>query len=235
MADFFYHVLHKLGYTHPVHPPITHLPVGLIIGGLIFSLGAIIFKRPPLAQTARYCFILALLFLPVAALAGIADWQHFYGGAWLFPVIMKLILTAILLVLLGITVWCTTRKSSETKNPLVLYFLCAVAVSGIGFFGGELVYGNKTKPGLPDNELALEGAAFFQERCAMCHNSDSIETKIGPGLKGLFQREKLPVSERPVSEDNVRRQLKTPAAAMPSFADLKKEKVSALVAYLKTL
>lgn len=84
--------------------------------------------------------------------------------------------------------------------------------------------------------LAREGARLFNEKaCADCHYADRIDTKIGPGFKELFKRDKLPVSGRAVTEENVRRQLKTPFRAMPPFAALSEEEVKALLAFLKTL
>ena len=47
--------------------------------------------------------------------------------------------------------------------------------------------------------------------------------------------EKLPVSGRIVSEENVRRQLSTPYKDMPDYADLSEDEVRALVAYLETI
>ncbi len=81
------------------------------------------------------------------------------------------------------------------------------------------------------------GAALFEVKgCSQCHYTDSRETKMGPGLEGLFDRERLPVSNRPVSEENIRRQLSTPYQAMPSFKDrLSEEEVGILLGYLKRL
>jgi mono/diheme cytochrome c family protein len=83
--------------------------------------------------------------------------------------------------------------------------------------------------------LAGEGAVVFAENCADCHFADKTDAKIGPGLKGLFQRKTLPVSGREVTEENIRKQLKTPFIAMPSFPDLPEEEVQALVAFLEVL
>jgi mono/diheme cytochrome c family protein len=82
-----------------------------------------------------------------------------------------------------------------------------------------------------------QGAVLFAENgCGQCHYTDRTETKVGPGLKGLFNREELPASGRPVSEETVRRQLKTPFKNMPSFEDRLTEAQSGdLIAYLKTL
>jgi len=82
-----------------------------------------------------------------------------------------------------------------------------------------------------------KGAELFSEKgCNRCHHTDSKDTLMGPGLEGLFERETLPVSGRPVTEENVRRQLQTPYGSMPSFADrLTEEEIKDLTAYMKTL
>lgn len=82
---------------------------------------------------------------------------------------------------------------------------------------------------------AASGALIFRERCADCHYHDKIETKMGPGFKGLFKREKLPLSGKPVTDSNVAAQLKTPVGSMPAFPGLTDDQVEALLAYLKSL
>jgi cytochrome c len=86
-------------------------------------------------------------------------------------------------------------------------------------------------------EEKRRGAELFSERgCSQCHYTDSKDTKIGPGLGGLFSRESLPVSGKPVSKSNVRDQLLTPYENMPSFADrLSEEEIDHLIEYMKTL
>ncbi|MFO7964051.1 MAG: cytochrome c [Desulfobacterales bacterium] len=81
------------------------------------------------------------------------------------------------------------------------------------------------------------GARLFQENgCSQCHFTESRETKIGPGLAGLFERDNLPVSERPVTEQNVKDQMIDPYGNMPSFEDkLTGREIDAVVSYLKTL
>jgi len=98
LFDFIYQMLAKIGYTHPIHPAITHVPVGLIIGGFVFDITARFLKRPVLAQTARHCMILALISVIPTMFLGYLDWQYFYGGAWLFPFKMKLLLAVLLLI-----------------------------------------------------------------------------------------------------------------------------------------
>ncbi|MBL0713658.1 MAG: c-type cytochrome [Desulfosarcina sp.] len=230
MINAIYQTLANIGYTHPLHPAITHVPVGLIIGGFLFALAAAVFKRPSLAKSARHCFWLALLALPLAALLGLMDWQHFYAGAWLTPIIMKMVLATILLALLLVTL-----IPSREKTPLILYGLCLFIVVGMGFFGGELVYGTRSTAEAHEDSRIEQGAAIFARNCAMCHYSDRTETRIGPGLKDLFQKGQLPISSKPVTAGNIESQIKTPYGSMPAFADMPQEEIEALIEYLKTL
>jgi len=81
---------------------------------------------------------------------------------------------------------------------------------------------------------AKKGMAAF-DNCAICHNADSTETKVGPGLKDLFKREKL-VNGKPVNEENVKGLITEGTASMPGFGDsISAEDKDNLVAYLKTL
>lgn len=239
-----YSALQAIGYTHPIHPAVTHLPVGIAIGTFLFALAAWIFKKPVLAQTARHCSLLALLAVPVAMAVGIMDWQHFYGGAWLFPIVMKFILAGLLFAALLTAVIKGFKKDTEIIKILPLYLFCFLLVIGLGFFGGELVYGNRGPSPIPaedtgdtgpDMSQVRKGAELFSQKCSFCHNADSMETKIGPGLKGLFSMDAFPVSRWPATESSFRKQLKTPYQNMPPFPDLEAGEVAALVAYVKSL
>lgn len=81
---------------------------------------------------------------------------------------------------------------------------------------------------------AEQGAALFADKCSFCHYADSEEAKIGPGLKNILKREKLPYSGRPANPDNIKKQLKTPIFSMPSFAALSEQEIADLLAYLAT-
>ncbi len=86
-----------------------------------------------------------------------------------------------------------------------------------------------------DTEPVVVGAKLFEKSCSFCHFTDSTETKVGPGLKRLFEREKMSISGWPVSDDSLRRQLKTPFKEMPPFKSLTGEEIKALTDYLKSL
>ena len=89
--------------------------------------------------------------------------------------------------------------------------------------------------GLPLNAAdAKKGEAAF-ENCSVCHNSDSTEVKIGPGLKGLFKREKL-VNGKPVNEANIKALITEGSGGMPPFGDsISSDDKDNIIAFLKTL
>jgi mono/diheme cytochrome c family protein len=82
---------------------------------------------------------------------------------------------------------------------------------------------------------AAKGKSTFDDNCSVCHNSDSTERKMGPGLKGLFKHEKL-ANGKPVNEGNVQGMINEGGNGMPPFADvLTKTEKDDVVAFLKSL
>ncbi|MGD1969382.1 MAG: c-type cytochrome [Desulfobacterales bacterium] len=235
MIESIYQLLARIGYTHPLHPPATHLPAGLIIGGFLFALVAWIFNRKNLAQTAQHCFILALIMAIPTILLGLMDWQQRFGGAYLFEFKMKLVLAGILLFLLLVAVVYKALAGGFTKMVVFLYALCFLTVIGLGYFGGELVYGTRETAAAQAPAPAVQGEQLFKQNCSACHFTDSTATKVGPGLKDVFKQDKFPVSGQPASDANFRQLLKTPFKQMPPFGHLTDEQVDALLDYLKTL
>ena len=81
---------------------------------------------------------------------------------------------------------------------------------------------------------AAKGKEVF-EQCAVCHNTDTDEKKIGPSLKGLFKRDKLKNGKK-VTDENVRAMINTGGNGMPSYADmLSDDEKTNVIAYLHTL
>ena len=95
--------------------------------------------------------------------------------------------------------------------------------------------GRSTESAGVGNAALPEGEAIFAKNCAMCHFTHKEDTKIGPGLKDLYKRGQMPVSGWEVTDDNVRRQMRTPFAAMPAFTDQSEEEIQALLDYLRSL
>ena len=84
---------------------------------------------------------------------------------------------------------------------------------------------------------AGKGKDVFDQNCSVCHNSDSTDAKVGPGLKGLFKKAEL-ANKKKVSDANVLDFINKGSSekGMPGFADLLNDAEKAdLIAYLKTL
>jgi mono/diheme cytochrome c family protein len=60
--------------------------------------------------------------------------------------------------------------------------------------------------------------------------------KVGPGLKGLFKRDKMSTTGKPTTDANVLQKINEGGNGMPSYADvLSAEEKANVIAYLKTL
>jgi cytochrome c len=92
--------------------------------------------------------------------------------------------------------------------------------------------------GIPMNAAAgdaKKGKMVFEDNCSACHNADSTEVKVGPGLKGLFKRAKLGTG-KPVNEMTVLDTINNGGDTMPPLGDaLKPADKDNVIAYLKTL
>ena len=106
---------------------------------------------------------------------------------------------------------------------------CAAGAMLVAGLTAGLNAQDKAKPG-----DAAKGKEVF-DQCSVCHNADSTETKVGPGLKGLFKTAKL-VNGKPVTGANVREKINEGGNGMPSYGDqLSAQDKNDVIAYLKTL
>lgn len=81
---------------------------------------------------------------------------------------------------------------------------------------------------------AEAGQELFDAKCSVCHNTDSKEKKIGPGLAGVKDG-KLP-SEKDATDENILENLNLGGNGMPPFEKLLSDEEKAdLTAYVQTL
>jgi cytochrome c len=79
-----------------------------------------------------------------------------------------------------------------------------------------------------------KGKETFRQ-CSTCHDPDSTDKLIGPGLQGLFKRATLKNGKK-VTEANVKAVIDKGGSGMPPFEDsLSADEYANLMAYLKTL
>ena len=83
---------------------------------------------------------------------------------------------------------------------------------------------------------AKAGKEVFENNCSVCHNSDSTEVKMGPGLKGISKRAKMTTTGKAPTDANLIEKISTGGNGMPAYADiLSAEEKANVIAYLKTL
>jgi uncharacterized membrane protein len=141
MIDDLYALLARLGFAEPLHSPITHMPIGLAAGALIFFLIAVFFKRREMVVTARHASILAFVFVFPTIMLGVMDWIHFYHAVLFVPIIIKMILASVALVVLGAGIILGSEIKLHTVTTAVLYAIAFGAMVGLGYFGAGIIYG----------------------------------------------------------------------------------------------
>lgn len=154
---------------------------------------------------------------------------HIPGGLANGPFMSMPATVSILFLLVPTGVY---KKGNIMSRFINVCGLCMVAFVTMVCFG-EGLHADATVA--LDTPLVRRGAEIFVENCSTCHYADKTETKIGPGFKGLFQRDRLPFKKVPVTEDAIVSQLRFPFKKMPRFMSLTQQQIRALTAYLKTL
>ena len=87
---------------------------------------------------------------------------------------------------------------------------------------------------LAQAQSADDGKEIFDTKCAVCHNADSKDKKIGPGLAGIKDG-KLP-SGKDATDENMMENINKGGNGMPAFEKLlSDDEKASLIAYMKTL
>lgn len=140
MAEFISTFLQQVGFTHPLHPASTHIPMGMVMGSFFFGIGALKWPDKHFSTSAFHCSALALLFVVPTTIAGLLDWQHSFQGELEPLIIAKMVFAVVLTGGLIIATKMGLQKR-PAKHMLLIYSICLIAVSGLGFWGGKLLHG----------------------------------------------------------------------------------------------
>lgn len=140
MTEVIFEFLNKIGFVHPLHPALTHIPMGMVMGAVTFRLVSFLPRSKFLARTGYHCIILGLLGMLPTAFSGYLDWQHTFGGNWDFLIILKMVLAVILTVLLAAIAIVDDPENPRFDKTTLFYFLTLLLAIGLGFSGGELTH-----------------------------------------------------------------------------------------------
>lgn len=141
MTETIFEFLTKVGFHHPVHPAFTHIPMGMVMGAVIFRFASFLPRLKMLAKTGYHCVILGLLGLFPTIFTGYLDWQYTYGGNWLPLIIVKMVLAGLLGILMVVIAIMDEPEDPRFDKKTGFYFLMILLAVGLGYSGGELVFG----------------------------------------------------------------------------------------------
>jgi uncharacterized membrane protein len=186
---WFYQLLDILGFSDPIHAAIVHMPIGLVVGAFIFGWTAVFVGNEVMARSAHYCIVLAMILAVPAVIFVLTDWRHYYGGVWITPIKIKMILTIILFALLMTAIYLGTRQETIYKKIVPgVYAVCLINVVFLGWFGARLIYGEDPKNALMPYRSGYQTYEFF---CGACHPNGgntvtpSITVTNSPKLKDM--------------------------------------------------
>lgn len=140
MTEVIFEFLNKIGFVHPLHPALTHIPMGMVMGAVTFRLASFLPKLKVLARTGYHCIVLGLLGMVPTAFSGYLDWQHTFGGTWDFLIILKMILAVVLAILLATIAIMDDPENPRFDKKTLFYLLTLLLAIGLGFSGGELTH-----------------------------------------------------------------------------------------------
>ncbi len=141
MTEAIFEFLAKVGFTHPLHPALTHIPMGMVMGAVTFRLASFLPKLKMLAKTGYHCIILGILGIFPTVFTGYLDWQHSFAGEWDYLIIIKMILAGVLLIILTAIAILDDPEQPKLDRKTLLYLASVLVAIGLGFSGGELQYG----------------------------------------------------------------------------------------------
>ncbi len=140
MIASIFELLNSIGFHHPVHPAFTHIPMGMAMGGFAFTLAAYFLKKPFLYKTAHHCAVLGLIGIPPTIILGLMDWQYSYGGEWLTPIKIKLVMAGLITIFMIAIVKYGSDAEKSPVRMLVLYTLTLLSAINLGYWGGDLIF-----------------------------------------------------------------------------------------------
>jgi mono/diheme cytochrome c family protein len=114
-------------------------------------------------------------------------------------------------------------------------WICVVGLALLALAGCD-VERRKSDAELGLNPQQVTGRKLYDNDCDRCHRPYSTKGKKGPGLKGIFQHQYLPLSGLPANDDRVADIIRNGRPDMPGYSQvMSAQDIQDLLAYLHTL
>ena len=116
------------------------------------------------------------------------------------------------------------------------FWLCLCVSVVLFAFAGCDVERRKSDAELGLNPQQVAGRKLYDNYCDRCHEPYSSRGKKGPSLKGVFQRQYLPLSGLPANDERITDIVKYGRAKMEGFGQvMADQQIKDLLAYMHTL
>jgi mono/diheme cytochrome c family protein len=117
-------------------------------------------------------------------------------------------------------------------RPAALLIVTAALVAALGCD----IERRKSDAELGLNPQQAAGRKIYDAECGRCHEPYSTRGKKGPGLKGVFRSQYLPISGLPANDERVSDIIRLGRKEMPAYSQKFSEKeIQDLLVYLHTL
>ena len=131
---------------HP-HPAAVHFPIVFSLSAGFFSVLSVLTAARSFDQTAFYCLIGALLFMPFGIVTGLATWWINYMARPMRPTTIKKYLSCATVVVISfLVVWraCVPGVLHSMTPSGVVYLILVVALTPavliVAYYGGTLTF-----------------------------------------------------------------------------------------------
>src|SRR5271157_1496519 len=128
------------------------------------------------------------------------------------------------------------RRRLRSENPKLFVLFLGFSAVMLCSLGGCDVQRRKSDAELGLSPQQIVGRRIYDNYCDRCHAPYSSRGRQGPSMKGVFQRQYLPMSGMPANDDRVTDIVRLGRNKMPGYAQvLNQQQINDLLAYLHTL
>ena len=128
------------------------------------------------------------------------------------------------------------RRHQKTRHRLRRWISAGSCCCACTALAGCDVERRKSDAELGLNPQQAAGRKIYDNYCDRCHRPYSTKGKKGPGLKGIFQHQYLPLSGLPANDERVTDIIRYGRHEMPGYSQtLSAQDMQDLLAYLHTL
>jgi mono/diheme cytochrome c family protein len=131
---------------------------------------------------------------------------------------------------------CFTHRQSNIRNRKSCALCLCPSVVALFMLAGCEAERLKSDAELGLNPRQAAGRRVYEQYCDRCHEPYSSRGKKGPGMKGIFKKQYLPLSGLPANDNRVGDIVRYGRSKMQGFGQvLTQQQVEDLLAYLHTL